>query len=66
LKGKLPSITSLKEQWAELEKEKRPLYSEYKQKKKKFTDLCNAKSNAYKMLGLDKRRQNSRGYELSL
>ncbi|MDR0818601.1 MAG: relaxase/mobilization nuclease domain-containing protein, partial [Oscillospiraceae bacterium] len=61
-KGKLPSINQLKEQWAELEQEKRSLYSEYKQKKKSFTDLCNAKSNAYKMLDLDKRRVTSRGY----
>jgi hypothetical protein len=65
-KTKLPSVNSLKLEWAELEKDKRALYTEYKRKKKTFTDLCTAKSNAHKMLGLDKRRVNSRGHDVAL
>jgi hypothetical protein len=59
---KLPSINQLKEQWAELEKQKRPLCSEYKAANKKFKDLCTAKSNAYNMLGLNKSRTTSHDY----
>ncbi len=64
--GKLPSINQLREQWAELEKQKRPLYAEYKAANQNFKDLCNAKSNARKLLGLDKGRgnQHSRGMEI--
>jgi len=46
MKGKLPSINSLKAEWGELEKERRPLSSGYKTAKKKYTDLGVAKSNA--------------------
>jgi hypothetical protein len=59
---KLPSINQLREQWAELEKQKRPLCAEYKAANKKFKDLCTAKSNASNMLGLDKSRQTSRDH----
>jgi hypothetical protein len=65
-RGKLPSITSLKEQWAELEKEKRPLYSEYKRKKKEFNALYTAKSNSEKILRINKSREKSHGYGESL
>ena len=58
--GKLPRITELQEQWAELEKQKRPLYAEYKKANQKFKDLCAAKSNASKMLGVDQNRECSR------
>ena len=50
--GKLPSINQLREQWGELEKQKRPLYSQHKEANKKFKDLCAAKSNAARMLGV--------------
>ena len=46
MKGKLPSINSLKAEWGELEKERRPLNSGYKAAKKKYTDLGVAKANA--------------------
>jgi len=46
MKGKLPSINSLKSEWGELEKERRPLNSGYKAAKKKYTDLGVAKANA--------------------
>jgi hypothetical protein len=61
-KKKLPSINQLREQWAALEKQKRPLCSEYKVVNKKFHDLCTAKSNAYNMLGLNKSHSASRDY----
>ncbi|MDR1665225.1 MAG: hypothetical protein LBR83_09960, partial [Clostridiales bacterium] len=59
--GKLPSINQLREQWAELEKQRRSLYTKYKTANQKFKDLCAAKSNAYRLLDLDKRRDNPRG-----
>jgi len=60
--GKLPSINTLREQWAELEKQKRPLYAKFKTANQKFKDLCTAKSNASRMLGVDKNRAASRGH----
>jgi hypothetical protein len=61
-KKKLPGINALKEKWAALESERRPLYTEYKTANKKFKDLCAAKSNASHMLGLDKKRESSHGH----
>jgi hypothetical protein len=63
---KLPGINQLREQWAELEKQKRPLCAEYKAANKNFKDLCTAKSNASNMLGLDKSRTTSRGHGTEL
>jgi hypothetical protein len=63
---KLPSINQLKEQWSELEKKRRTLYSDYKQKKKIFSDLCNAKSNARKMLKIEKTHETLRGHGAEL
>jgi hypothetical protein len=63
---KLPGINQLREQWAELEKQKRSLCSDYKTTNKKFKDLCTAKSNASNMLGLDKTRQTSRDHGAEL
>ncbi|MDR1246443.1 MAG: hypothetical protein LBK57_05375, partial [Clostridiales Family XIII bacterium] len=60
-KGKLPSINSLKEEWAELEKERRKAYPAYKAANQKFKDLCVAKSNLYDMLDIGKKHQQSRG-----
>ena len=60
--GKLPSINTLREQWAELEKQKRPLCAKYKTANQKFKDLCTAKSNASRMLGVDKNRAASRSH----
>ncbi|MDR1061371.1 MAG: relaxase/mobilization nuclease domain-containing protein [Clostridiales bacterium] len=64
--GKLPSISQLREQWAELEKQKRPLYSEYKAANQKFKDLCSAKSNAARMLGVEQNRERPRRSELEI
>jgi|GEM_PF-2501915 len=43
---KLPSINSLREEWGELKKERRPLSTGYKAVKKKYIDLGTAKVNA--------------------
>jgi hypothetical protein len=64
--GKLPSINQLRKQWAELEKQKRALYPQYKEANKKFKDLCTAKSNASRMLGVDKNRAASRGHGMEI
>jgi hypothetical protein len=48
-------------EWAELEKQKRPMYPVYKAAKQKFKDLCAEKSNAHNMLGLDKTHETSSG-----
>jgi hypothetical protein len=57
---KLPGVKQLREQWAELEKQRRPLCAEYKAANQNFKDLCAAKSNAHRMLGLDKNREKLR------
>lgn len=59
---KLPSINQLRERWGELEKQRRPLYADYKAANQNFKDLCNAKSNASRMLGIQKLNETSRGY----
>ena len=60
--NKLPNIKTLQTEWGELEKQKRQHYAEYKTANQKFKDLCTAKSNAYRMLGLDKKCGTSRGH----
>jgi hypothetical protein len=58
-----PSIKTLREEWGELEKQKRPLHAGYKAANRKFKDLCAAKSNASRMLGLDQNRGDPRGHD---
>jgi hypothetical protein len=53
-KGKLPSINSLKQEWATLESERRSLYVGYKELRQKYIDLCTAESNARTILGIGK------------
>ena len=64
--GKLPSINQLRERWAELEKQRRPLRSEYKTANQKFKDLCTAKSNASRMLGVEKKRENPHRHDIAI
>ena len=45
-KGKLPSINSLKAEWATLETERRQISPRYKAAKEKYLPLCTAKANA--------------------
>ena len=63
---KLPSINQLREQWAELEKQRRPLRADYKAANQKFKDLCTAKSNASRMLGVEKKRENPHGHDIAI
>lgn len=49
-KGKLPSINSLKQEWATLDAERRKLYVGYKEVKEKHSSLGTAKANADRML----------------
>jgi hypothetical protein len=49
-KGKLPSVNSLKQEWAKLETERRGLMQGYKTAKEDYMSLCTAKSNADIML----------------
>jgi hypothetical protein len=61
---KTPSINMLQAEWGELEKQRRPLFAEYKKLNQNFKDLVTAKSNASRMLGVDKNRSASRGHDL--
>jgi hypothetical protein len=63
---KLPAINTLKLEWAELEKDRRPLCAEYKVANKKFKDLCATKSNASRMLGLNKSHKTPHGFEAEI
>jgi transposase len=51
-KDKLPSINSLKQEWATLETERKKLYSGYKALKENYTALGTAKANADRLLGI--------------
>jgi hypothetical protein len=53
-KGKLPSINTLKQEWATLESEKKALYIGLKQIKDNYTALCTARANAETVLGIGK------------
>ena len=52
---KLPSIKSLNAEYAELLKEKKSAYIEYRKAREKMQDLRMAKSNAERILKLDER-----------
>ncbi|MDR1536630.1 MAG: hypothetical protein LBU32_01300 [Clostridiales bacterium] len=58
--SRLSSISQLKEQWALLEKQRHPLYSEYKEANQKFKDLCTEKSNVSRLLGAEQNRERPR------
>jgi hypothetical protein len=51
-KGKLPPITSLKQEWAALESEKKTLYSEYKTLKENHVSLVTARTNTERILDI--------------
>ena len=51
---KLPSINTLKQEYATLESEKKTLYRDYHELKNRRTDLANAKVICDKILGIDK------------
>ena len=53
-KTKLPSINSLKQEYAILETERKKLYVGYKELRQNYIDLCTAKSNADHILGIGK------------
>ena len=54
---KLPSMQSLKQEWATLAAEKKKLYSGYRAAKEKWKELFIAKSNADRILNYDPMRQ---------
>jgi predicted nuclease with TOPRIM domain len=49
----LPTINSLKQEWATLESEKRKLYHGYRELKDRRTELLMAKNNAERLLGIN-------------
>ena len=53
-KTKLPSINSLKQEYAILETERKKLYAGNKELRQNYTDLCTAKSNTDHILGIGK------------
>jgi hypothetical protein len=53
-KGKLPSINSLKQEWATLGSEKKSLYGEYHKRKDNARELQIALANAQQILGVDR------------
>ena len=58
-KTKLPSIHSLKQEWATLESERRPLSQGYKTAKENYMSICTAKANADVMLFGERQPQKS-------
>lgn len=64
---KLPSINSLKQEWATLDAERRKLYSGYKASKQKYTALDTAKMNAdHPLLAINVSRGTARGEKLTI
>jgi hypothetical protein len=49
---KLPTISQLRKEWAELESEKKSLYRDYKEQKNTRAELLKARDNASRLLGL--------------
>jgi hypothetical protein len=56
-KTKLPSINSLKQEWATLEAERKSLYSGYRERKENYAALTTARANAERILGITPDRQ---------
>jgi hypothetical protein len=59
-KGKLPSINSLKQEWAALETERRKLSPGYRTAKENYVSLCTARANADVLLFGSRQPQKSR------
>ncbi|GHV14917.1 hypothetical protein FACS1894219_11470 [Clostridia bacterium] len=57
-KGNLPSIASLKQDWATLESEKKSLYGGYRRLKDTSRELTVARANAERILGISAGSQN--------
>ena len=55
---KLPSIQSLKQEYAMLKAENRKRYPEYKQAKAKMIELLTAKNNVERILGVTEKEKN--------
>ena len=55
---KLPSIQSLKQEYAKLEAENKKRYPEYKQTREKMIELLTAKNNVERILGLTEKEKN--------
>jgi hypothetical protein len=59
-KGKLPSIATLKQEWAALDSQKKLLYKKYHSIKPEHQKLQTALMNAENMLGINKTQQHER------
>ena len=55
---KLPSIQSLKQEYAKLEAENKKRYPEYKQTREKMIELLTAKNNVERILGVTEKEKN--------
>ena len=55
---KLPSIQSLKQEYAALQAKKVKLYSAYKQAKAEMIELLTAKNNVERILGVTEKEKN--------
>ncbi len=55
---KLPSMQSLKQEYAKLQAENKKRYPEYKQAKEKMIELLTAKNNVERILGVTEREKN--------
>ena len=55
---KLPSIQSLKQEYAMLQAENKKRYPEYKQAREKMIELLTAKNNVERILGLTEKEKN--------
>jgi hypothetical protein len=56
---KLPSIQSLKQEYAALDAEDRKIYPQLKQARSEMIELLTAKNNAERILGMDTKQQKS-------
>jgi hypothetical protein len=63
--NKLPTVASLKQEWAMLAAEKKKLYSGYREAKAQMIDLLTAKSNADKILGITSAKNANRSQSRS-
>ena len=55
---KLPSIQTLKQEYAKLETENKKRYPEYKQTREKMIELLTAKNNVERILGVTEKEKN--------
>ena len=54
---KLPPMQSLKQEWATLQSEKKNLYRDYQERKQHRNELLMARSNAERILGINRRQK---------